>query len=556
MQNDSDISAVEKKTWARLTVDWQWWKTYAVTHAFKGGKIKLSNEKLGKIDASQWSEDVVVAEGNITVTEPISKLGFDIQAKGSGAAYVSALRMFVDGEEFEARKSGTTFSFSNVEIEKSGKIQFKIDIQDIEAAQNKDITFEPNFNGDAFAWARYDNSRDDVNTGDVSGVISFSNVTIQAAKATLKSTLSDAAEFTNGETNSDVVFEGTYTAKKSLINLNKFYMSGAANPAKVKITYYLYLDGSDDYVASVDTYGSGAEEMFDDVEVKAGASVDVKVVAEVEAYGNTWTISWVQVVLWGTDEFGKDVEYKAGKLVDMKIVENGSVTIDAGASKNTVLKTSNNEVLGEFTVKGSNKATTELDSLEFTITKVTWETFEKEDIEISSVDIEDCTYSAGKVTCTDMRVSLPETVTISFNTKKAGEYTLTIDSINGKKQSKKFSKRFEKALVYVKNQEKKGDETVFTLGVDSTDSNLEVSNVHVYVNWTVVSGTHASIADTFADGAELRFANGTALQYIDGISYHWELDGATWDVRINSDPYKDYFAVGNDYAKIFKASSD
>ena len=97
---------------------------------------------------------------------------------------------------------------------------------------------------------------------------------------------------------------------------------------------------------------------------------------------------------------------------------------------------------------------------------------------------------------------------------------------------------------------------MFTLGVDSTDSNLEVSNVHVYVNWTVVSGTHASIADTFADGAELRFANGTALQYIDGISYHWELDGATWDVRINSDPYKDYFAVGNDYAKIFKASSD
>ena len=59
--------------------------------------------------------------------------------------------MFVNGEEFEAKKSGTTFSFSNVEIEKSGKIQFKIDILDKEEAQNKDITFEPNFNGDAFA---------------------------------------------------------------------------------------------------------------------------------------------------------------------------------------------------------------------------------------------------------------------------------------------------------------------------------------------------------------------------------------------------------------------
>ncbi len=556
LKEKSDINAVEKKTGARLEVEGNYKKADAVSHAFNGGKIKLSNEKLGKIDASQGSEDVVVAKGSIKVTEPISKLAFDLVADGTGGEYVTAVRMFVGEDEFEAKKSGTTFSFSNVEIAESADIQFKVDILDNDNAQNKEFILKPNFNGDAFKNARYDNSRDDVNTGDVSGTISFSQVTIQAAKATLKNTLSDSVEFLNEDTSEGEVFKGTYTAKKALINLNKFYMSGAANPDKVKITYYLYVDGSDDYVASVDAYGPKAEETFDDIEVKAGKSVDIRVVAEVEAYGNTWTISWVQVVLWGTDEFGKDVEYKGAKLVDMKIVEDGSVKVDGGGANNTVLKTSNNEVLGEFTVKASNDVTTELNELTFTITAVTWDTFTKEDIDISSVDIDDCSYDAGKVTCEDMKVSLPETVTISFNTKKAWEYTLTLDSVNGKKQSKKFSKRFEKALVYVKSQEKKGDETVFTLGVNSTDTNLEVSNVHVYVNWTAVSGTHASIADTFADGAELRFANGSSLQYIDGISYDWELDGATWDVRINSDPYKDYFAVGSDFAKIFKASSD
>ena len=76
----------------------------AIYHGFNGGKIKLANTKLGNIDAAQGSEDVVVAEGTITVTEPISKLSFSVTAV-SGADAVSALRMFVNGEEYEARKN-------------------------------------------------------------------------------------------------------------------------------------------------------------------------------------------------------------------------------------------------------------------------------------------------------------------------------------------------------------------------------------------------------------------------------------------------------------------
>jgi hypothetical protein len=295
LATESDFNAVEKKTGARLEVKGQWGKAYAVRHAFNGGKIKLSNNKLGKIDASQGSEGVVVAEGNITVTEPISKLGFTLNASGDGKAYVTRMAMFVDGEEFEAKKDGTAFTFSNVEIEKSGKIQFKIDIEDKNDAQNKVITFDKNFNGDLFANARYDNSRDDVNPADVAGTISFSQVTIKAASATFKNSLSKSVEYMNQDTNEGVVFDGTYTAKKANINLNKFYMSGAANPNKVKVTYYLYIEGKE--VASVDNYGTGAEETFDDILVKAGESVKVRVVAEVEAYGAAQTLANRYVVL-------------------------------------------------------------------------------------------------------------------------------------------------------------------------------------------------------------------------------------------------------------------
>ena len=206
--------------------------------------------------------------------------------------------------------------------------------------------------------------------------------------------------------------------------------------------------------------------------------------------------------------------------------------------------------LAEFTVKASNKATTELNELEFTITG-SWsaEAFNKNDIDISSVDIDDCDYAAGKVTCKDMRVSLPETVTISFNAKKAWEYTLTLDSVNGKKQSRKFSKRFERALVYVKSQENKWDETTFYLWVNA-ENDVTVSNaVLTYSGGTVWTN------EEFSDGEDVSTTNSSdGAQYITQIDYDWYVDAETsWHVSISKSVYNDYFKVGSDYAKVFKA---
>ena len=546
LEDNSDINAVEKKTWARLEVIGSYKKANAVSHAFNGGKIKLSNTKLGNIDASQGAEDVVVAEGSVTVTEPISKIGFTLDAHNT---FVTAMRMFVGGEEFEAKKSGTQFTFSNVEIAESGKIQIKIDVEDNDAATGS-FTVTSNINKDIFAWAKYDNSRKYVETGDVAGTISFSKVTIQAAKATLKNTLSDSVEFINGETSDlEEVFKWTYTAKKALINLNKFYIDGANPLNGVTITYHLYINGEE--VADTDSYGSGSEEIFDDVVVDAWKSVDVVVKAEAEAYGATWSITWLQLVLWGTDDFGKDVTYKSAKLIDMKVVEKWAVKVEAGASKNTVLRTSTNQALAEFTVKSSSSSSTELTDMVFTITAGTGaEAFEKDDIDISSVDIDDCDYDgAGKVTCEDMKVTLPETVKISFNTKKQWEYTLTLDSVNGKAQSRKFSKRFEKALVYIKKQVNNGDETTFTLGVDA-DNDITVSNVAL-----IYSGGTAWTINEFSDGEEVSALNKTeSAQYITDISYDWvDGDGLTWSVSISKSVYQDYFKVWSEYAKVWKA---
>ena len=551
LEEESDINAVEKKTGARLTVTGTAVGVAgnAISHAFNWGKIKLANTKLGNIDASQGSEDVVVAEGTVTVTEPISKISFTLNANNT---YVSAMRMYVNGEEFEGKKSGTQFAFSNVEIAKSGKVQFAVDIEDNDNATGA-FTVTSNINKDTFAWAKYDNSRKYVETGDVAGTISFSKVTIQAAKATLKNTISDSVEFINGDTSDlEEVFKWTYTAKKALINLNKFYIEGANPLTGVTITYHLYVNGEE--VADTDTYGSGAEEIFDDVVVEAGKSVDILVKAQAEAYGSTWSIEWLKLVLWGTDEYGKDVAYKNAKLVDLKVVEKGAVKVEAGASKNTVLRTSNTQDLAEFTVKSSNSASTQLTDLVFTIAGsgtagVDFDSFTKDDIDISSVDIDECSFSAGTVTCTDMTVDLPETVKISFTAKKRWEFTLTLDSVNGKTQSRTFSKRFEKAVVKIKSQENKWDSTTFTLGVEA-DNDITVSNVVL----TYAGGT-AWTTNEFSDWEQVSaLNNANTAQWITNISYNWiDGDSNTWTVSISKSVYEDFFKVGDDYAKVSKA---
>jgi hypothetical protein len=147
-------------------------------------------------------------------------------------------------------------------------------------------------------------------TGDVAGSISFSKVTIQAAKAALENNLTKAVEFMQNETNRKVVFDGTYTARKGDVSLNKVYIDAPTNSPKTnsgnnKITFYVSVDGEE--VATVDAWGEKNEESFNDIKVKAGESVKVKVEAEIEAYGALTTSDEAYtIVLRGSDTNGNE----------------------------------------------------------------------------------------------------------------------------------------------------------------------------------------------------------------------------------------------------------
>jgi hypothetical protein len=176
--------------------------------------------------------------------------------------------------------------------------------------------------------------------------------------------LSKAAEFIQNETNSKTVLEGTYTAKKGGdIDLNKFYIYKNGYTANNnKPTFYLYIDDMDTPVADTDivnTTSSNVEtanaESFTEFRVKAGESVKVKLVAEVEAYDDsTDDLGEFTLFIYGTDMNGNENTGKGeADTVELQIKAKGSVTIPADSkAKTAVLKKSNAEV-ASFTIKPS-----------------------------------------------------------------------------------------------------------------------------------------------------------------------------------------------------------
>ena len=550
----TDFNAVEKKNWTRVTVTWDVASgAQAKIYTFNGWKIKLVNKKLWNVDAAQASEDIVVAEWTITITEPLSKLSFTINATNTG---VENMKFVVNGEEYEGKRSTATgwydFKFSNVEIEKSWKIQFLIDVFDLDSvAWTVNFT---TFNKDAFDGAKYDNTNKTVSTGDVAGSISFSKVTIQPSRGSLENNITKDVEFLLNETNRKVVFDGTYTAKKGDVYLNTArIITGTAWPsAGNDVTFYLFIDG--DEVTDLD---AGVEETFSEVLVKAGESVSVKVEAEVEAYGTGETLPTYTLELKWEDVNGNENSWVASDdLVTMKTKESGSTTISAGSSKNTVLLKAKNQTIAEFTVKPSNSSDEDLnlDSIELTFTwgsktigsgdirvKVDWTEYDADTDNGDGV----LTYLPNEVLPSDGLI-----VQVILKDEYKWSLDMTVSEVNGKTQTRKFSKRYEEALVYIEDQKDLDGSTRFYLSVETADSDTVVSNLKLYA-WSTWLYTWT---EEVVDGDDIEIVNPwTTTLMVDKIEYHYEVDSTnSGTVTIEKSDYNDYFKVGDTYAKIFK----
>ena len=492
IDEEANFNAVEKKTWARVkpTGLAGTWSTYV----FLGGKVKITNTRLGNIDAAQWAEDVLVAEWSITVPEALDKVSFTLNGT-SGANAVDGMTMVVNGEEFDGKityNANNTISvaFSNVDIEKSGKVKFLIDVKDDEKFLGNKFSFST-FNKNTISSARYADSRESA-LSEIAGSISFGDITIQGAKWSLENDKSDeTVQFIGNETNRKVIFEGKVSARKADFNLKSFIVTGTDSYKVDDFTFYLFLDGEE--VANADL---GEDQSFSNVLVKAGESVNVKVEAEVDAAEAASSRYYrdFSLLLDGEDMNNVDITTLQEPCAELKVVSKGQVKVEGDNKSDTVLLKGKNKSIATFVIKPDSKADDEtlvLENITLQVIANKGTANEKyltgDDLRVKVDNVEEKDYSTTGFNSHDaIRYELSTDVKsagITVEVIAKGEYNsveVSIVNANDRGVTKTASKAFEDVLVWVDSQENNNVETKWYFWVSKSDSDYVVSNVRLY----------------------------------------------------------------------------
>jgi hypothetical protein len=122
----------------------------------------------------------------------------DFKVVASTGNVIEAMTLVVAGEEYDASHDNNykEWTFSKVVIEKSGKVQFKVDLKEEVSTGVNEVTFTINgkkaLDKASFSGAKYEELRNEVvnHEKDVSGSVKFVTLKVQAAKASLENTLS------------------------------------------------------------------------------------------------------------------------------------------------------------------------------------------------------------------------------------------------------------------------------------------------------------------------------------------------------------------------------
>ena len=546
LANASDLNATEKKTWAKVSLDmpstclaaagghtpvsaaavaagfdckvggWagapdgNWYydtfaETWTATHEFNGSKIKLSNTKLSNIDAAQNSTDIVVAEGSIELSEAIKfQNDYTVTAVyNKNSSVIEEMHLIVAGDEYDATPSAltpcddvictawptnnyVTFTFSNIEIEKSGKFQIKVDINTDAALWTVVTFYNSSFSKAAIVtnWAaQYSDAKKLVLIGDVAWSISFATkLTVQQSKASLENSLTDEVEFVQNEGGRKVIFDGTYTARKGDVDLNKVLVYGDAPTGGNEITFHVFIDEKEVATAdrAINENDVAHEETFSNIRVKAGESVKVKVEAEVDAYGPEEELNYT-VLLIGSDDNGNE---GAGKWDDtcvlVKIKAKGSITIPASAEAKTALLKAQNTTIASFRVKPSNNNEgISFEDMQISA-KVDGVAKQAKDFRVKVDGVEQTPDDDNATTFIySVNEELPSEgllVEVILKNNTAGKVDVKVEKVNGKDINNTYSKYLVDSLVSFTKQDEGSSSTTYALEVKHSNDAYSIKN--------------------------------------------------------------------------------
>ena len=521
----SDISATDKNN-ARITVDTTSAKW--VEYQINGGQVKITNNKLGNVEASINSTDILIAAGEISIGEDLEKGTLTVTVTAGNGKAIEAMKLSIAGDDYDGTPdaTNTNWTFSNIEITESGKIRLYVDTVDNVAY--KDMVLQFSISG--WNTLKYTNGDSSANV-DISGSLTISKLTLTPAEGTLTNNLksSDDIEFTNKEFNTEVVFEWTYKADKQDIKLNSFTIEWA-NAAASKIKFYLYVDDMNTSIADVTLAswapaGTKASDTFKDVLVENGKEVKVKVEAEIDANEAALPlkVGKFKVVLDGEDENDNDAGHAERNTSNIVIVDKGTVSVTDSSTAKAVLRKASSSTIAEFTVKPDGSSSVTLEEIEFDLA-FTENTPYQGEVKLSVKD-SNKKFNGGKINgngtykaefSTDVD-SNGVVVKVELDDELDGSVALTNLKVNGNPIKKEFTKKYVEAIVWFTDKSHGDSRTTFKLWLDKKDS-ASIENLEIQLadnSWVKINGWNE-----IKEGTPYEVNNhATAAQDVKAIKY-------------------------------------
>ena len=356
LRKDRDLVAYEASTKFRTTMnkpiqDNSWiMKNYKID----GGRVTLTNTAAfpKTVDAGSGSSDVVIADGTLTVAEPIKLPKMTLAVNNTGV--VRSLVLEIGGSRYASTVNGTAFVFDDVYVNKTASIKLIASLESLPA--HNSVQFVPTTIGSlAFGSAKgeYTNNSEDLKGNDIAGAVQIAKINVKEAQFTLKNKASSTQKVTLTESSIKTIFEGEMVAPKGDINVTEVTLSGL-NATGItdssQIDLQLYIN---DTPVSNATYRRGNNVVtFYNVGTATKTPSKFKIDATPTM---TQTGDFVfDVVAKGTDANGNTATTAAVKTVKLSVVESSNVSVANANAVSQVVNEGSNAELTKFTLSARN----------------------------------------------------------------------------------------------------------------------------------------------------------------------------------------------------------
>ena len=356
LRKDRDLVAYEASTKFRTTMnkpiqDNSWiMKNYKID----GGRVTLTNTAAfpKTVDAGSGSSDVVIADGTLTVAEPIKLPKMTLAVNNTGV--VRSLVLEIGGSRYASTVNGTAFVFDDVYVNKTASIKLIASLESLPA--HGSVQFVPTTIGSlAFGSAKgeYTNNSEDLKGNDIAGAVQIAKINVKEAQFTLKNKASSTQKVTLTESSIKTIFEGEMVAPKGDINVTEVTLSGlnvTGITDSSQIDLQLYIN---DTPVSNATYRRGNNVVtFYNVGTATKTPSKFKIDATPTM---TQTGDFVfDVVAKGTDANGNTATTAAVKTVKLSVVESSNVSVANANAVSQVVNEGSNAELTKFTLSARN----------------------------------------------------------------------------------------------------------------------------------------------------------------------------------------------------------